>query len=287
MSYALVLNSSNVVGSNNNTFQFNFINGSFNVKDAELAISSIQIPYSWYNVSTNYNNNKFSLVFPVGSSTSTLSIVLPNGYYTVVDIQNYIQQQCIANNYYLVNTSGNYVYYFDMVYSINYYAIQLIMVNVPTTLPTGWTLPSAGTGGWATSLPTTGYTPQIILPATGSIANIIGFSSGITLPASLTTSSVNYLSTTTPLGSIVNSLVVHCSIVKNPVASPTDILDAIPINISYGNNINYQPTFERWLNISDGTYSNLVITFTDQNMNTLYARDPNTTITLLLRKKNV
>ena len=287
MSYALVLNSSNVVGSNNNTFQFNFINGSFNVKDAEIAISSVQIPYSWYNVSTNYNNTKFSLVFPVGSSTSTLSIVLPNGYYTVVDIQNYIQQQCIANNYYLVNTSGNYVYYFDMVYSINYYAIQLIMIPVPTTLPTGWTLPSAGTGGWATSLPTTGYTPQIILPATGSIASIIGFSSGITLPASLTTSAVNYLSTTTPLGSIVNSLVIHCSIVKNPVSSPTDILDAIPINISYGNNINYQPTFERWLNISDGTYSNLVITFTDQNMNTLYARDPNVTITLLLRKKNV
>ena len=53
MSYNLVINSSNVVNSLNNQYRYDFINGSFEIpENAEIMISSLQIPYSWYNIST-------------------------------------------------------------------------------------------------------------------------------------------------------------------------------------------------------------------------------------------
>ena len=285
MSYSLVLNSSNVIGSNNNTFQYNFISSSFKAEDAEIAISSIVIPNSFYNITSIYANNTVSIVFPLGASTYTLPITFPDGNYAVEDIQNYIQQQCIANNYYLVDSTGNYVYYTYLSYATNYYKIQLLCSAVPAVLPTNWALPSAGTGGWATALPTSGYCPQMQLASTGSISIIIGFVPNASYPSVLTVGSTNFLSGLTPQGSIVNSLVARCSMVSNKVTAITDILDGVPISSAFGYNINYSPSFERWVKISDGTYSHFTIVFSDQNLNTLYARDPNVAITLLIRNK--
>ena len=283
MSYALALNSTNVTGSNNSVLQYTFASGSFVAKNAEIALSSASIPYSWYNVTPIYNNQSFYLVFPVGATSVILTITLPAGYYAINDIQEYIQQQCIANNLYLVDASGNYVYYVYMSYNVNYYKIQVLLSAVPTTLPSGWSKPTAGTGGWSTALPSTGYTPQLFLPTTGSISTIIGFNTGVYFPSVMTTSSQSFLSTSTPNGSTVNSIVCRCSIVKNDIGSPTDILDAINITVPFGSAITYEPSFERWVKINDGTYSNITLTLCDQNFNTVYARDPNMSITLLIR----
>jgi hypothetical protein len=286
MSYALALNSTNVTGPTNSVLQYTFVNGSFVAKNAEIALSSASIPYSWYNVSSNYNNQSFSLEFPVGSSTTTLNITLPAGYYDVTDIQEYIQQQCIANNLYLVDNAGNYVYYVYMSYNVNYYKIQVLLTSVPSTLPSGWSKPTAGTGGWATALPSFGFVPRLILPATGSISTIIGFAAGASYPIGITNVSQSILSTLTPNGSTVNSIVCRCSIVRNDIGSPTDILDAINISVPYGSAITYEPSFERWVKINDGTYSNITLTLCDQNFNTIYALDPNISITLLIRNRN-
>ena len=59
MSNCLVLNSTNVVGNNNNTYKYNFINGMFQIKDCEISIANISIPYSWFNITSAYQNNSF------------------------------------------------------------------------------------------------------------------------------------------------------------------------------------------------------------------------------------
>ena len=66
---------------------------------------------------------------------------------------------------------------------------------------------------------------------------------------------------------------------------PSDILDTVPINSSFGSNINYNPSFEKWIDIRDGTYNTMTITFQDQSFNTLYALDPNISLSLLIRQK--
>ena len=291
MSFTLVLNSSNVSNtSTNTTFKYDFINGGFQIKDMEMCVSSITLPYSFYNVSAYYTNRTFSLIFPTAATTTTISITLPSGFYTIPDINSYIQQICIDYGAYLIDATGNYVYYQQLVYNSTYYSVQLLLFPVPITLPTGYSYATAGASGsvytTAVKLPTTTKTPQFVLASTGSIASIIGFATGTTYPSSQQSTSQSFSSTLTPVGSTVNSIVMQCSLVNNPVIVPSDILDSMPIkNSSFGSNITYDPSFEKFVSLSDGTFNNFTFSFRDQNLNEIYARDPNVSITLIIRKK--
>jgi hypothetical protein len=109
-----------------------------------MCVSNITLPYSFYNVSSYYNNRTFSLIFPKGSTTQTISVTLQEGFYTVTDINSYIQQTCIANGAYLIDSTGNYVYYQRLVYNSTYYAVQLLLYSVPTTLPICYTRSTTG-----------------------------------------------------------------------------------------------------------------------------------------------
>ena len=73
MSYTLVLNSSNKVGSNNNTVEYKFIQGSFDAKDMKIAVGALTTPYSWFNVPQAYINQSFTLYFPYGAGLTAHS----------------------------------------------------------------------------------------------------------------------------------------------------------------------------------------------------------------------
>lgn len=278
MALTLVLNSSNVVnGSYNTRFQYNFIGGGFRADDMEICISQASIPYSFYNISTNYGNNTFSLILPTGATTQTISFTLPDGFYAVNDIQNYIQQILIANLFYLIDGAGNYVYPFLMTYAQSYYKVQIICGTIPATLPTGYTQPVG-----APALPNTTTGVQFVC---GTIAPVIGFVNGTTYPAVATSASQNFLSSTTPVGSTVNSLVFRCSLVDNNCIMPSDIMDGTNINSSFGTNITYSPSFEKWVKMKNGMYSSLIFNIVDQNLNQIYALDPNVAITLMIKNR--
>ena len=89
----------------------------------------------------------------------------------------------------------------------------------------------------------------------------------------------------TPQGSTVNSLVIRCSLVRNNVANPPDILDSfsIPAGSDFWANINYAPSVEKFVKATEGTFNNFVITICDQNLNPIYANDNNVLITLLMK----
>jgi len=282
MSFTLCLNSSNVVaGSNNTSFRYSFIGGNFRTENCEICISQSTIPYAWYNISTYYANNSFSLIFPTAGTTQTVNVTLPDGYYSVNDIQNYIQQVCITNKFYLITSGGSYVYPFFLSYSSTYYKVQIVCATIPNAADMatlGYTQPAG-----APALPTATTGVQFV---TGTLGDIIGFADATTLPAVATASTQNFLSTQTPVGSAVNSLVFRCSLVDNNVAFPSDILDGCSINTSFGTNIIYDPSFEKWVKMKSGTYSSLIFTIVDQNFNQIYSVDPNIAITLMIRQKS-
>ena len=286
MSYTLVLNSTNVVsGTSNNTYQYKFILGSLKLKNYEMAITSFVLPYSWFNVTNLYNNKTISFTFPTGATTTTLNITLPEGFYTVADIQNYIYLQCIAAGLYLIDSSGNYVLYANIYSNSTYYANTINLSVVPTTLPVGWSYALSGTYSVVGGLPTVAATPSCSFAATGSLNILLGFNAGQTLASAGASYSTN--SPNTPLGSNVNGVIVRCSIINNPVIVPSDVLDAISVNgATFGANINYNPSFEMFVDVSDGYYNQFTITLVDQNLTTLVARDPNILLTLQFRPKN-
>jgi hypothetical protein len=77
MSYNLVINGSNVVNALKNTYRYDFINGTFQIAEgSEIMITSLQIPYSWFNITTRNNNNAFRFHWP---SPNVQSITLTNG----------------------------------------------------------------------------------------------------------------------------------------------------------------------------------------------------------------
>lgn len=277
MAFALVLNSSNVVsGSNNTRYQYNFIGGGFRADNMEICISQASIPYAWYNISSSYGNNSFSLILPTGATTQTIAVTLPDGFYSVTDIQNYIQSVLITNLFYLIDGSGNYVFPFLLTYSSTFYKVQLICSTIPSALPSGWTQPAG-----APALPTATTGVQFVV---GSIGSVIGFVAG-TYPAVATSASQNFLSTLTPVGSTVNSLVFRCSLVDNNIIMPSDIMDGCSINTIFGSNIVYDPSFEKWVKMKDGLYSNLIFSMVDQSLNQIYSVDPNIAITLMIRQR--
>ena len=274
--FTLVLNSSQVVPNTNNCeFKYPFLNGNFTVRnDSEICVSSLILPYAWFNISASYGNNKFTFNFPRGASSPLYTVTIPDGFYLVSDLNNYLQQFCIQNSLYLIN-GANYVYYIVIATNVTTYTNQIILYPVPTSLPSGYTAPS----GFI--FPFSNYVPTITIPS--GLGVFLGFS-----PATygiVNTVAQTFSSNLTPIGSTVNGVIVRCSLVNNNVTMPSDILDSIPINASFGSNINYLPTFEKWVSIKSGTYNNFTVTLCDQNFNQIFIRDSNTTITLVLRNK--
>lgn len=283
-SNTLILNSRNIVGFNNNTFQYNFKNNGFTIPiNSEISVSSIQMPYSWYNVSTFYQNQNFRIIWPTIDTTQTINynVVLDDGFYTVDDIQNFIEQFCITNKLYLINANGDYVYYINLNYNLSAYKIQLILEPVPVSLPVGYTSP-VGFPAFPTN--SGGRTPRFQV-LDDLFGRLIGFNVGISPPATITTASYDKLSDYTPLGSNVNSIIVRCNVISNDVSMPSDILDSfgIPTGSNFGSNIVYEPSFQKWVTIREGTYSSMILTIQDQDFNDIKILDPNSVITLIIK----
>jgi hypothetical protein len=279
MSNTLILNSANVTNQPN-VFQYNFLNGAFIVPDgSELCISGITIPYSWYNIQQQfYNNARFQYTWTEAALTTTYDVLLPNGYYSVNTLNDYLQGQLINQGLYLVDANGDNVYYLSLVYNVSTYSVQLLSFAVPILLPAGYTNPAA------LVLPTVASTPQFIILSTNNFGSIIGFTAG-SYPPAIQATNYSILSNTLPNGSPVNSIIVRCNLVSNNVVSPSDILDSFPINGTFGSNLNVTPNFEKWIKIKSGRYTNFTITFQDQNFNSIPILDPNLLITLLLKTK--
>lgn len=274
MSFNIILNSDNVSNNTNSQYKYNFISGNFKVLDnAEICISLMQIPYSWFNITTNYNNTKFDFIDWLGV---TRNITLPDGFYTISDINNYLETYSINNGLYLINANGKNVFYFSIFTNQQYYRNQFLFYNVPTSLPTGWTQPA----GWI-GYPATTLCPRVVI-LSNNFRDYLGFNAGTygggAVPLSI-------MGQNTPIGSYVNSLLIRCSLVSNAIGFPPDIVDSFSVEGAFGANINYTPTFEKWVKMKSGTYNNLIIEITDQNNNPIVANDNNVTISLLLKNK--
>jgi hypothetical protein len=275
---SIVLNSNNVATDGTKSqYVYNFINGGLNIPENSLmCISNVTIPYSWFNVNSGqYNNNSFQYTFPTSTGQQTFNVTLPNGYYSATDINQYLQTQMIKNGQYLVDSAGNYVYYMTIQYDVNYYAVQIMFFTVPTSLPSGYTNPGNMT------FPIAATTPQIIISSSNNFGQLIGFNAG-TYPSTPQSSNQSFTSNTVPDGSPVNALIMRCNIVDNNVVMPSDIIDSIPIDSTFGTNITYQPPFPKWIKVKPGKYSFMTVQLVDQNLNPIVANDSNVLITLLL-----
>jgi hypothetical protein len=280
ITYPLILNNSNVVDdAYGNRFRYQFPVGSVSFgKDARVALGSLSIYYSWFNITADLGNNEFSFNWTDGSGTTQYDITVPDGFYSIEDLNSYIQYFCVQNGLYLVDAGGEYIYYIEMLTNATSYAIQVNTYAFPDALPPGYSNPNLLT------FPATPQTTQLIVPDT-NFKNIIGFANGV-YPNAIQTSTQSFLSTFTPQVSPTQSVIVSCSLAQNSYSNPNTIIyNFAPDGTPFGSAITVNPNEYIFCGIAPGAHNDITVEFLDQNYNKIKIIDSNATIKLLIKEK--
>ncbi len=274
-----------VPSTNQNQYRYNFPAGGVTMPPGtKVAIGSVAIYYSWKNITAAYGNNVFQIFWPTGGAGvgTTYTVTIPDGSYSIPNLNSYLQQFCITNGLYLVNASGNNVYYIEVQTNSVSYSIMWNFYPIPTSLPVGYTQPS----GWP-GYPSSTYTPQLIV-LSNAFQTLTGFAAG-TFPSTQQTTTQSAISTSTPQVSPVQSIIIGSNILNNiHNINPTLLYTFSPAGVTFGNIINSSPNFAQWVKVQNGTYTHIDITFYDQTGSTpLAIVDTDLTVQLMFKYPEV
>lgn len=270
----------------NNTWHYSFPGSAANFQDVEAAIQSISLYNSEYNIdATAFANATFKIEVPTAATTQTLSITLPDGYYSYTDINHVIQTTLINAGVYLINSTGDNVFYIQLSENSVYYSAQLDFSPTPSSLPAGFTRPASGlysAGG--SGLPTTTRVPRLIID-NANFGKVLGLTTR-TYPATSSTTASTQLSNTIPQIHPSSSYVVRCDLIKNDYVISGDIIAAFDRgDAGIGQLINYKPSQYAWVNCHNGSRASITITIYNQDDQPVHFRDTSVSIMLLLRPK--
>lgn len=270
--FPIILNSTHAVSGDPSTYIYKFPRGSINLRNASVAINNINLYYSWANISASlYQNNTFKLIVPDASvpTFTEYDVVIPDGNYTIEQLNSFLQSWFIEHHMYHITSSGNR-YYMELKSNPITYQIQLISYDLPTSLPSGCSEPSGATFSYPVQAG-----QQMSMSVTSGFAKLIGFKDGVYM---------DHSSDITPQMSPVSSVLVHCSLVNNRFTNPNDVIFAFTnTSSSYGNMLSIQNSNLIFSGIDDGIYTHVTIKFTDQENNKLNIKDTNLVIYLIVQ----
>lgn len=276
----IILNSSNYVSGTYNTYTYTLpVDTKFNDGDT-VGVASIAIYNSTFNITSARGNNTIQIIWNA-NSTTTYTLTIPDGYYSVSDLNYYIQSYCITNNLYMTSNSGaNNIYFVELLTNAPRYSVQLNCFPLPTSAQAttlGYSLPSGAT--W--SLPSSASTPQVVVSS--SFNNLIGFSTG-TYPSSVQTTTQTFLSTSVPIISPIDSYILTCNLINSPLSSPNNVLFSLPLTVGLGSLVTLSPAQIVFNDIAPNIYSKITVTFYDQLFNSLKLNDYELVLTLAIKK---
>jgi hypothetical protein len=295
--FILVLNSSNIVSDGqNNKLVYNFPN-SIQFKDKYIAVSSITMYYSWFNIDSKYLNNIITYSWTSLGVTTTYTVTIPNGLYNISDINFYLQWVMINNGHYLVNASGENVYYAELIVNANRYAIQLNTYLMPIALPVGWTNPAG------LVFPTQSFNPVVTFPP--NFSDIVGYPDNFSSNGNVNNAyvapvasssnnyvtknglgTISYLSNTAPNVQPNSSIFISISNINNPYSQPSSIIYSVTPTVNIGEQVIERPPNFMWNRMIDGTYNELRVTILGINKAPIALNDPNMTILLTIKDKD-
>lgn len=274
----IIINSSNYVSGTYNTFLYTLPSSTkFNVGDT-VGVASIAIYNSTFNITSARGNNTIQIIWNANTSV-TYTLTFSDGYYSVSDINFFIQSFCIDQKLYMTDTNGDNVYFVELVTNAPRYSVQLNCYALPTTAQAttlGYSIPS----GASWTAPATASTPQLVLYNTFS--SLIGFATG-TFPSSIQTTTQTSLSTTVPVISPIDSYNVTCNLINSPLSIPNNTLFSLPLTVGLGSLITLSPAQIVFNDIAPNVYNQILVKFYDQLFNELKLNDFQVTLTLAIK----
>jgi hypothetical protein len=266
-------------GGSQNVYEYEFP-AAINTTDLQVALASVNVFYSWFNITAKLGNNTFSYTYPNGASNDVHSVVIEDGFYSVAYLNAYFQYIFVQNKTYLIDDNGNNVYYMSLVVNQAKYALQLLMSSVPTVLPAGWTSPA---GGPALPAASTNACTQIILQ--NGLGDYLGMPNG-SIPDNPNHSAFTALSTVAPNVNPVSNIQVLCDLAYNNFSATIgDLLSFTLQNVEFGANAFIQPSTFNWNNMSSGHKKSFTISFVDQLNRPVEMIDPDICVNLVIRIK--
>ena len=275
MSYtteSIILSSQNDISTNSNELNVQ-LPSVWYANNSEIALASLYIYYSWFNITSTFANNACTYTWTNGT---TYPVAFPNGYYLPADISGFLQYTMNVNGHYLVNAEGANVYYISVVENSVYYADSIVVDPIPTVLATGWTNPNAIT--------LNGLRPQLNILSSNSFGAIIGFNVGSYPPIQAGTAySVN--SQNVPQVTPVASVNITCNLANTGNFNQIQgIIGSFATgSTAIGQQIIVNPTFPVYYKVNDGRYANISVSFLDNNNKPLQIVDPVIIVTLTVR----
>lgn len=308
----LILNESNVVaGTNNSVLEFTFIGGNITLmKGQKVALATLQMYYSTFNITALNNNNTFSYYWwnTAGTAFVEQAITIPDGFYDAVALNNYLHFEMIQRGHYLIdNDNGNFVYFIGITPNPTQYKIEINVYPMSSTLyPIDETAPYGAntfrrpasvitSGAW--SVPPNPLTPAFEFKA-NAFRQVLGFETGF-YPTGAPTYAVqtfpsannqtpsystvqSYLSSSVPQITPLSSFILNCNLINNDYAVPSSLLYSFAPQSSFGEQFSIQPNEYIFIDCLPAQYNRLQLRFTDQNGRPIAIEDPNMVIQILI-----
>jgi len=281
----ICLTQSNVIqGTGNSTFVYK-MPSSVNLDNHSIALASLTMFSCWNNVTAALGNNKLSLtIFPADAYAVPYPIVIPDGSYSVADLNSYLQYWAIENNLYLIDATGNYVYLLNVAVNLVRYAIEIQTISCPyngdeSTLPLGWTLPL----GFPVA-PAIGASWNAVLTVPKGMSEYLGQVEGFATAAnSGNTTTLAYLSTICPQIQPTPNVMISITGISNKYASTPIIYSFSSAGVPFGSMLSERPNELLWSTLNSGHYNELRVTFLGTDLRPMTLLDPSITLLLAIK----
>lgn len=272
----IILNTTNYVGGNTYTLKFP---SATNFKDAKLSLYSFSMYNSTFNISQHLNNNK--LYFKWFDQTE-YTFTIPDGYYSVNDLNTFLHYQFIVNNLYAVNSSGSsYIYFVQFQTNSVQYKCEIDTFYVPSAT-NAQTLGYKPPNGATWSFPESNSLVQLtICPG---LKSYFGMTNQTQFPSSMSDTIKNYqfLSTSTPIVSPIFSYILTTNLVVSNFNQSANVFAQFPINVKFGDLINITSVQDSRIDIKDGIYSEINVRLWTQDFEPLPFQDSELTLFLIV-----
>lgn len=286
----LILNSSNIVeGTNNSILQYNFVGGGISLnKGQKIALANLQMYYSTFNITALNQNNSFSYTWVDGIN---YPVDIPNGFYSVNALNNFLHFTMVQNFHYLESTTGDFVYFITLDINPVQYGVEVntFGISVALAASNSWVLPVGAT--WV--IPTNFIIPSLVV-LNNNFGLVIGFNTGsypnaviAGVPPAQTqtpafTTDQQFLSSFTPQVSPVASFILTCSLVNNNYAVPNNLVYSFAPEGNIGEQFSVAPNEYILVDVLPAYYNSFQVSFLDQNFRPVAIEDPNMLIQFVI-----
>ena len=248
-------------------------------KSDKLSLYSFSMYNSFYNISASqYGNSNITFTWFNGT---VYDWVIPDGYYSLSDLNLWLQQQFIINKLYCTNANNSQnIYFVQFQTNSVLYKAQIDVYYMPSATNAalyGYQIPS----GASWTFPATNTMNKITINS--NLKSYFGFSTQTTFGEITPVQNMNYLSNICPTISPVFSIYLGCNLIVSEFNQIGNLFSQFPISAAYGNLIKIESTIDSQISIKEGIYSDIVITLWDQDNRPLIFIDNELTLFLIIQ----